>query len=129
MKEPKKGKRVFGRDLKVSIVNSILEGKENSQNAARNLGVPKELVQRWIEQFKADPNEAFKRSGGRNVSYDTLPKSERSLTLAPEAPSSKTVKIEELEKEIRELSAKNKELQIEVESLKKCVSIFAKNAG
>jgi transposase len=59
-------KRVkFSIKQKVSVVESILSGRQTIRGAARELGCHKSGVQRWLEQYRQHGRQGFKlRNGG-----------------------------------------------------------------
>jgi len=91
-----KGKR-YDKDFKLGAVSMVLEKRLKTSNVAADLGISYDTLHRWINEFKADPNNSFRGSGH----------------LKPD------------EEEIRRLKRENQDLREENAILKKAAAIFA----
>lgn len=93
-----KGTR-YEREFKVEIAKQVVEGKRSASSMAREIGVHENTIYKWVKQYKADPEQAFPGSGN----------------MKPE------------EEEIYRAKRRIRELEGEVEILKKFAAYMAKN--
>jgi len=94
-----KGRR-YDAAFKKEIVQVYLEGHRKAPSLAAELGVHVNTIYKWAEQYQSDPHNAFPGSGH----------------MKPE--------VEEMERAKRRI----RELETEVEILKKAAAYFAKNS-
>ena len=94
-----KGKR-FDPDFKKDIVQLHINGNRTCISLAEELGLHPNTVYKWVQQYTADPEQAFPGSG--NVKSD--------------------------EEEMRKAQRRIKELETEVAILKQAAVYFAKNS-
>ena len=79
----------------------VTEQDYTQSEAARNLGIDRGMLGRWIKELQADKNEAFRGNGKLTTEQD----------------------------ELRRLRAENKRLKLEREILKKAAAFFAKESS
>ena len=89
----------FDKECKVQAVKLFLEQKKSVSQAARELGIAKSTLHRWVTEYQVDDQHAFRGKG----------------QLHPEQKE-----IQELQKEIRDLREENA-------ILKKAMVIFTKS--
>ncbi len=51
--------RHLKRDYKIEAVRAVLKGKKPVQDVAEEFGIPLELLSRFVQEFKKDPEGAF----------------------------------------------------------------------
>ncbi|MCM1567676.1 transposase [Dehalobacter sp. 4CP] len=90
----------FDPEFKREITQVYLEGRRTATSLAEELGLHVNTIYKWAEQFKTDPENAFPGSGN----------------LKPE------------DAELKKAQRRIKELEEEVEILKKATAYFAKNS-
>lgn len=90
-----KGKR-YDKDFKLGAVKMVIEKGRSMASVAADLGVSYDTLQRWVKEFKADPENSFRGSGH----------------LRPD------------EEAIRKLKRENQDLREENAILKKAAAIF-----
>ena len=93
-----KGMR-YEREFKIEIAKQVVDGKRSSSRMAREIGVHENTIYKWVTQYKADPEQAFPGSGN----------------MKPE------------EEEIYRAKRRIRELEEEVDILKKFAAYLAKN--
>ncbi len=94
-----KGKR-FDSEFKKDIVKLYINGERTCPSLAEELGLHENTIYKWIQQYKADPEQSFPGSGN----------------LKPDAD------------ELRKVQRRIKELENEVAILKQAAVYFAKNS-
>jgi transposase len=94
-----KGTR-YESDFKKEIAKLYNEGKRSAVSLATEVGVHENTIYKWAEAYRADPEYAFPGSGH----------------MKPE------------EEELRRMRRRVKDLEEEVEILKKAAAYFAKNS-
>jgi transposase len=87
-------------EYKLEALRRVIDGKEKTAAVADSLGLPKETLYRWVREYLAKPDEAF-RGNGNLTSQD---------------------------EEIRQLRRKVGRLEEEREILKKAATFFAKES-
>jgi transposase len=87
-------------EYKHEALRRIVDGKESTAAVADALGLPRETLYRWMREYRANPDEAF-RGNGRLTSQD---------------------------EEIRQLRRKVARLEEERDILKKAATFFAKES-
>ena len=90
----------YDQEFKKEIVKLYTEGKRSASSLASEIGVHENTIYKWARAYGADPEYAFPGSGH----------------MKPE------------EEETRRLERRVKELEEEVEILKKAAAYFAKNS-
>jgi transposase len=93
-------KKRYDAELKRQIAKIYLEGRRTGANLAEELGVHINTIYKWGEQYREDPENAFRVHEARDYSDDEREKSNQRI----------------------------KELEEEVEVLRKTVAYFAKAA-
>ncbi len=88
-------------EFKRDAVRLVTEQGYKQTEAARNLGIDRGMLGRWIKELQADGSEAFRGNG----------------KLTPD------------QEELRRLRAENKQLKLEREILKKAAAFFAKESS
>jgi transposase len=58
-----RARRKHSREFKVEAVRLVRERGVTVAQAARDLGLDQGLLRRWVQQFVADPKEAFPGQG------------------------------------------------------------------
>jgi transposase len=92
-------RRAFTREFKLEAVRLIRDRGVTAAQASRDLGVPENVLRKWVWDFEADPKEAFPGQG----------------QMKPEQQE-----IERLRREVAKLKA-------ERDILKKAAAYFAKD--
>jgi transposase len=95
----KKNRRVFDKEFKTGAVALATAGDRTATEVAASLDVNPSLLTKWIQASRADGAEAFRGHGKRTAQ----------------------------EEEIWRLKLKNKQLEQELEFLKKVSRYFAKD--
>jgi len=88
----------YTREFKQDAVRLVMEQGYNQSEAARNLGIGRGMLGRWVREFQDDESEAFRGNG--------------KLTAEGE--------------ELRRLREENRRLKMERDILKKATAFFAK---
>jgi len=88
----------YTREFKQDAVRLVMEQGYNQSEAARNLGIDRGMLGRWVREFQDDESEAFRGNG--------------KLTAEGE--------------ELRRLREENRRLKMERDILKKATAFFAK---
>jgi len=88
----------YTREFKQDAVRLVTEQGYKQTEAARNLGIDRGMLGRWVKEFQADESEAFRGNG--------------KLTSEGE--------------ELRRLREENRRLKMERDILKKATAFFAK---
>ena len=92
-------RKKYPKEFKLDTISLVLDQEYTRAEAARSLEINPNLITRWIQEHEADDSGQAFRSNGK---------------LTPEL------------KEIRDLKAQVKRLQMEKEVLKKATVFFAK---
>ena len=95
-----KRKKRYDAEFKRDIAKIYLDGKRTGQSLATELGVHLNTIYKWGEQYRTDPDNAFPGSGNFKLDEEELIKTKRRV----------------------------RELEEEVEILKKAAAYFAKNS-
>ena len=93
-----RGKR-YDREFKIEIAKQVTQGRRSASSMAREIGVHDNTIYKWVKQYKEDPEQAFPGSGN----------------MKPE------------EEEIYRAKRRIRELEEEVDILKKFAAYLAKN--
>ena len=93
-------KRQYDAEFKKEIAKAYLDGRRTAPSLAAELGVHVNTVYKWAEQYKADPDHSFPGTGHMKPDEAELTKAQRRI----------------------------RELEEEVEILKKAAAYFAKNS-
>jgi len=94
-------RKSYTREFKQDAVRLVTEQGDNPSEAARNLGIDRGMLGRWIKELAADETEAFRGHG--------------KLTSEGE--------------ELRRLREENRRLKMERDILKKAAAFFAKESS
>jgi transposase len=88
-------------EFKQDAVRLVTEQGYKQTEAARNLGIDRGMLGRWIKEFQTDENEAFRGNG----------------------------KLTSEQEELRRLREENRRLRMERDILKKATAFFAKESN
>ena len=91
-------RRKFTREFKVEAIKPVIEGLKSLRQVSQELDIRLNVLQRWRDEYLADPEQAFPGSG----------------QLKPD------------EAEIARLKRELKQTQMERDILKKAIAIFSK---
>ena len=91
-------RRKFTREFKVEAIKPVVEGIKSLRQVSQELDIKRSVLQRWRDEYLADPEQAFPGSG----------------QLKPD------------EAEIARLKRELKQTQMERDILKKAIAIFSK---
>jgi len=94
-------RKKYTQEFKQDAVRLVLEQGYNQSEAARNLGVDRGMLGRWVKEAQADESEAFRGNGKRTVEQE----------------------------ELRQLRDENRRLRMEREILKKATAFFVKESS
>ena len=94
-------RKKYTTEFKRDAVRLVTEQGYNHSEAARNLGIDRGMIGRWVKEYKADESEAFRGNG----------------------------KLTAEQEELRRLREENRRLKLEREVLKKAVAFFAKESS
>jgi transposase len=94
-------RKKYTREFKEDAVSLVTEKGHKVAEAARNLGIDRRMLGRWIKEYQEDEGEAFRGNGKRTAEQE----------------------------ELRRLRAENKQLKLEREILKKATAFFAKESS
>ncbi len=90
----------YTKEFKLDAIRLATEQGCSKEEAARSLGINANMLRRWIKEYEADEEQAFRGNG----------------SLTPE------------QEELRRLRAENRQLKLEREILKKATAFFAKES-
>lgn len=93
-------RRKYTREFKQDAVRLVTEQGYNHSEAARNLGIDRGMLGRWVNEFQEDESEAFRGNG----------------------------KLSSEQGELRRLREENRRLKMERDILKKATAFFAKES-
>ena len=91
-------RRKFTREFKIEAITPIIEGKKSLQQVSRELDIRRSVLQRWRDEYLADPTQAFPGAG----------------QLKPD------------DAEVARLKRELRRTQMERDILKKAIAIFSK---
>jgi len=94
-------RKKYTQEFKQDAVRLVLEQGYNQSEAARNLGVDRGMLGRWVKEAQVDESEAFRGNGKRTVEQE----------------------------ELRQLRGENRRLRMEREILKKATAFFVKESS
>ena len=94
-------RKKYTQEFKQDAVRLVLEQGYNQSEAARNLGVDRGMLGRWVKEAQVDESEAFRGNGKRTVEKE----------------------------ELRQLRDENRRLRMEREILKKATAFFVKESS
>ena len=93
-----KTRKTYTKEFKQDAVRLVTEQGYNRSEAARNLGIDRGMLGRWIRELEEDGSEAFRGNG--NLTQE--------------------------QEELRRLREENRRLKLERDILKKATAFFAK---
>ena len=96
-----KTRKKYTREFKEDAVKLVTGQGYKQTEAARNLGIDRGMLGRWIKEFQANDWEEFRGNG----------------------------KLTTEQEELRRLRAENRQLKLEREILKKAAAFFAKESS
>ncbi len=91
----------YTREFKQDAVRLVTEQGYKQTEAARNLGIDRGMLGRWVKEFQEDESEAFRGNG----------------------------KLSSEQEELRRLREENRRLKMERDILKKATAFFAKESS
>ena len=94
-------RKKYTREFKQDAVRLVTEQGYNQSEAARNLGIDRGMLGRWVKEFQEDQSEAFRGNGNRTAEQE----------------------------ELRRLREENRRLKLEREILRKATAFFAKESS
>ena len=94
-------RKKYTTEFKRDAVRLVTEQGYNHSEAARNLGIDRGMIGRWVKEYKADESEAFRGNGKLTAEHE----------------------------ELRRLREENRRLKLEREVLKKAAAFFAKESN
>jgi len=94
-------RKKYSREFKEDAVRLVTEQGYGQSEAARNLGIDRGMLARWIKEFQADESEAFRGNGKRTQEQE----------------------------ELHRLREENRHLKQERELLKKATAFFARESS
>jgi transposase len=94
-------RKKYTKEFKQDAVRLVTEQGYARAEAARNLGINANMLGRWVQEFRADQDDAFRGNGN----------------LTPD------------QEELRRLREENRRLKLEREVLKKAAVFFAKESS
>ena len=96
-----KTRKRYTKEFKLDAVRLVTEQGYSRAEAARNLGLNANMLGRWVQEYQADENEAFRGNGKLTSEQD----------------------------ELRRLREENRRLKQERDILKKAAAFFAKESS
>ena len=72
-------RRKYDREFKVEAVKLVTEGGRTVAEAARNLGIPENLLYKWKEKYSEDMAHAFPGKGRLKPAEEELRRMKREL--------------------------------------------------
>jgi len=94
-------RKKYTSEFKQDAVRLVIEQGYKQTEAARNLGIDRGMLARWIKEFQTDESEAFRGNG----------------------------KLTTEQEELRRLREDNRRLKMERDILKKATAFFAKESS
>lgn len=94
-------RKKYTREFKEDAVRLVTEQGYNQSEAARNLGIDRGMLGRWVKEFQEDDREAFRGNGKLTAEHE----------------------------ELRQLRQENRRLKMERDILKKATAFFAKESS
>ena len=94
-------RKKYTSEFKRDAVRLVTEQGYKQTEAARNLGIDRGMLGRWIKELQSDESEAFRGNGKLGADQE----------------------------ELRRLRVENKQLRLEREVLKKAAAFFAKESS
>jgi transposase len=94
-------RRQYTKEFKLDAVRLVSEQGYKVSEAARNLGIDRSMLDRWVKEHGDRPEEAFRGNG----------------------------KLTAEQEELRRLREENRRLKLEREILKKAAAFFAKESS
>ena len=72
-------RRKFTREFKLEAVQAMLSGQKSITALSEELGIRRNVLQRWRDEFKADPEQAFPGNGQLKADAAELERLKREL--------------------------------------------------
>jgi len=94
-------RKKYTKEFKQDAVRLVTEQGYKQTEAARNLGIDRGMLGRWVKEFQEDESEAFRGNGKRSIEQE----------------------------ELRRLREENRHLKMERDVLKKATAFFAKESS
>ena len=94
-------RKKYRKEFKQDAVRLVTEQGYKHTEAARNLGIDRGMLGRWVKEFQEDESEAFRGNGKRSIEQE----------------------------ELRRLREENRRLKMERDILKKATAFFAKESS
>jgi len=92
-------RRTYTREFKVETVQLVLANEHGVAQIAADLGIPRNTLYRWVQQYGQAPADAFPGKGRQSGEAE----------------------------QIRQLQRENQRLRLERDILKKAMAIFSKD--
>lgn len=94
-------RKQYTKEFKLDAVRLVTDQGYKCTEAARNLGINANLLNRWVQEYRSSEDEAFRGNG----------------------------KLTAEQEELRRLREENRRLKLEREILKKAAAFFAKESS
>ena len=94
-------RKKYTKEFKQDAVRLVTEQGYKQTEAARNLGIDRGMLGRWVKEFQEDESEAFRGNGKLSIEQE----------------------------ELRRLREENRRLRMERDILKKATAFFAKESS
>jgi transposase len=91
--------RTYTRAFKIETVQLVVDGPYGVPQIAEDLGIPRNTLYRWVQQYSQAPKDAFPGKGNQRGEAE----------------------------QIRQLQRENQRLRLERDILKKAMAIFSKD--
>ena len=65
-------RKKYTREFKQDAVRLVVEQGYNHSEAARNLGIDRGMLGRWVKEFQEDEREAFRGNGKLTTEHEEL---------------------------------------------------------
>jgi transposase len=83
MEEGRKN-RHYDEQFKLDAVRLVLDAGKSMSQVARDLGIARSMLQRWVQEFKGNPEGAFPGKGRLSPEQQELEALRRKLALVEE---------------------------------------------
>ena len=72
-------RKKYNADFKRNAVELVLSGNRSCRAVERDLGIPQEILHRWIKEFKDDPKGSFPGLGHKKQKHVSIDPTRESL--------------------------------------------------
>jgi transposase len=73
------GRRTFTPEFKLEAIKLVTERGMSKSQAARDLGIHLNVLRKWVDDYKADPKQAFPGQGKRRADDAEVARLKREL--------------------------------------------------